>query len=357
MFKYNKHVENLKPYTIPSTTNYKHKLDIGEWLYPVHPSVLSEIAKTNDLHVYGVVDEKFDLLLKMIKEHNNLNINEDNVLITNGSDNALRLILSLFATEDSNIFVPTPTYPHFECMLDTFKVKNLKKSFVDYKISNNEYYNFLLSELKNEYDLCYLVNPSMPIGHLLSHNEIDNILDLNPNTVFVIDEAYIEFSSNKTCAKLIETHNNLIVVRTFSKFFCLASLRIGYLMTNSKFIKLLKPYYNHKDITKMSVSCAIESLKNSDYYNKNQTEYFETRDNVKEKLNKIISNNDKFIDYIMNDGMFFTIICKNPYELKEYFDKNHIAIRNKNADMKGAVRITISKKEIMEKVFQLLEKF
>jgi len=218
-------------------------------------------------------------------------------------------------------------------------------------------YNFLLIELEKQYDLCYLVNPSMPIGHTLKHEYIRQLLITFPNTVFIIDEAYIEFSNNQSIAYMIEEFNNLIVVRTFSKFFSLASLRIGYLMTNTNFIKLLKPYYNYKDITKISVSCALQSLKNINFYNENIKMYLELKEYTIKHLQEIVKINDKIIDYIMNDGMYFTIICKNPTELKNYFDENGIAVRNKDSDITGAIRLTLSNKEILEIVFEVLKKY
>jgi len=357
MFKYKKVAENLEPYKIPSTTDYKYKMDMGEWLFAIHPSISQEVNSFTNLYRYGVVDNGFNNLLDLIKEYNGLTNQEETVLVTNGSDNALRLILDLFATPESKILVPTPSYVHFECMLDTFQVQQVKKPYMDYKLTNDELNDFLLNELVANYDLCYLVNPSMPIGHTLTHSNIINMLTLYPNTMFVVDEAYVEFSPNTTCAPLTEKYNNLIVVRTFSKFFSLASLRIGYLMSNSQIIKLLKPYYNYKDITKLSVNCASQSLNNIDFYNENKKTYLELKEYVKTNLSQIISSNTKITDFIMNDGMYFTIICTDPSDLKSYFDLHSIAVRNKDSDIKGAIRLTINNREIMEHVFQILKKY
>jgi histidinol-phosphate aminotransferase len=357
MFKYKKTAEKLIPYTIPSTTNYKYKMDIGEWNFPVHPSVTDFITNFTNLCRYGVIDDKFNILLHLIKQYNGLKDDVDSVILTNGSDNALRLILELFATEESKILIPVPSYVHFECVLDTFKVKQVNKPYTDYKLTNEEFNNFILNELSSEYDLCYLVNPSMPIGHLLTHEQIIKMLVLYPNTVFVIDEAYIEFSSALTCACLTEKFDNIIVVRTFSKFFGLASLRLGYLMTNTKIITLLKPYYNYKDISPIAIGCATNSLLNLDFYDKHKETFFELKSFVKNNLELLVKSNEKITDVIMNDGMFFTLICKDPVDLKKYFDNLSIAVRNKDCDIKGAIRMTIDKKEILEYVFNQLLKY
>jgi histidinol-phosphate aminotransferase len=242
-------------------------------------------------------------------------------------------------------------------MLDTFSVKNITKPYMDYTLTNCELNTFLLKELSNNYDLCYFVNPSMPIGHILSHENIKHMLQSYPNTVFIIDEAYIEFSNNQTCAKFVDEFNNLIVVRTFSKFFSLASLRIGYLMTNNRFVSLLKPFYNYKDITKISVNCALSSLKNIDFYNKNKELYFVIKQYIIKNLSEIVRSNKKIKDYIFNEGMYFTLICHDPVDLKKYFDSFSIAVRNKDCDIKGAIRITVFDKESVEKVIEVLKKY
>ena len=264
---YNKKTENLNAYMLQPTYDYKYRLDIGEWELPVHPSVFEKIHSFHDVCRYGAVDNDFNELLHEIRKYNGLTI-EDSVLLTNGSDNALRLLLELFATPESKLLVPVPSYTHFESMLKVCSVKKLDKPYMNYNMSNQELSNFLLAELIKEYDLCYLVNPSMPIGHLLTN--LETMLTLYPNTIFIVDEAYLDFSTQHSCAHLIETYNNLIVVKTFSKFFSLASLRIGYLMTNPTIISLLKPIYNYKDITKLSVSCALTTLKNIDFYHENK---------------------------------------------------------------------------------------
>jgi histidinol-phosphate aminotransferase len=357
MFKYKKVAENLEPYKIPSTTDYKYKMDMGEWSFPIHPSVTNELKNFNNLYRYGVLDDGFNNLLNLIKKYNGLAGETDNVLLTNGSDNALRLILELFATEDSKILIPVPSYVHFECMLDTFKVREVKKPYMDYDLTNIELYDFLFNELSGKYDLCYLVNPSMPIGHILTHANIKNLLSTHPNTLFVVDEAYIEFSKNITCASLIEEFNNLIVVRTFSKFFSLASLRLGYLMTNPNLMQLLKPYYNYKDITKIAVNCATQSLTHINFYDDNKEMYFKLKARIINNLQQLVKKNDKITDYIMNEGMYFTIICKDPTDLKKHFDSYSIAVRNKDCDIRGAIRLTINNEEITEKVFEVLNHY
>ena len=67
MLKYKKNAVDLEPYKIPSTTNYLYKMDMGEWSFPIHSSVLDTCTNFNDLYRYGVVDDEFNQLLNLIK--------------------------------------------------------------------------------------------------------------------------------------------------------------------------------------------------------------------------------------------------------------------------------------------------
>ena len=238
-------------------------------------------------------------------------------------------------------------------MLEQHDVKQVSTPHIDYKLTNHEVYIKLIEELTFNYDVCYLINPSMIIGHLLTCDQIGNLLKTYPSTLFIIDEAYIEFSNQESCAPFIECYYNLIVVKTFSKFFSLASLRIGYLLTNPTLLNLIKPYYNYRDISPLSVKCALSTLMNVDFYKKNKETYFELKQYIREQLT-IIKNTHIIDDFILNDGVYFIIICKDPLHLQNYFNQHSVCVRSKNSDLKGSVRITISTYESMKKVFELL---
>jgi len=347
--KYNKKSEKLKIYTIPSSVGYEHRLDLGEWTFPIHESVLQQVTDFNQLCRYGSIDSEFTSLLHAIKQYTN--IHSDGILVTNGSDNALRLILDLFATNESTFLVPKPSYNNFELMLEQHDVKHVSTPYIDYTLTNSEVYLKLTQELTLQYDVCYLINPSMLLGHLLTCDQIEELLKTYPSTLFIIDEAYIEFSNQESCAPLI-TYSNLIVVKTFSKFFSLASLRIGYLLTNPTLLQLIKPYYNYRDVSPLAVKCALSTLTHLDFYKKNKETYFEIKQYIREQITKI--NNPHILDFILNDGVYFIILCNDPLHLQEYFNRHSVCVRSKHADLKGSVRITISTYESMKKVFELL---
>ena len=354
--KYNKKSETLKTYSLPSSVGYDHRLDLGEWTFPVHPSVSDQVTTFNPLCRYGSIDHEFTSLVHEIKTYTHIHGN-DSVIITNGSDNALRLILQVFATETSTFFVPKPSYNNFELMLDTHTIHHVSAPLIDYTFTNDELYSWLLQELTIPYDVVYLINPSMLIGHLITTKQIESMLQKHSHTLFIIDEAYIEFSNQESCAPLIELYSNLIVVKTFSKFFSLASLRIGYLLTNPKLVSLIKPYYNYRDISPIAVKCALSTLQHIDFYKQNKQLYFEIKKYIIQQLTSIKLENENIIDFIMKDGVYFMIICNYPNHLQEYLSQHGVYVRSKHSDLKGGIRITISTYESMNAVFELLRQY
>jgi len=354
MLKYHKQAESLPIYSIPSSVGYEHRLDIGEWTFPVHSSVMNHVTSFHQLCRYGSIDPSFESLIHEIKQYTKVTTQDDCILITNGSDNALRLILELFATNTSTFLVPKPSYNNFELMLGTHTIQHVSTPHIDYTLTNDQVYSRIIQELNVPHDVVYIINPSMLIGHLLTTPQIEYMLQMNTHTLFIIDEAYIEFSNQESCAPLIEKYSNLIVVKTFSKFFSLASLRIGYLLTNKNILSLIKPYYNYRDVSPLAVQCALSTLQNIDFYKQNKQLYLDIRKYIIQKLNIIKMNNINIIDFIMNDGIYFIIICEDPMDLQHYLDKRGVSVRSKTSDLKGSVRITISTYGSMDRVFELL---
>lgn len=365
LFKINDVAKNHPGYKIPDSFNYKYKLDMGEWDNPIHPEVFKELNLQKQPYCryvsHDIIYNKFiDELAKYTSSNN------ENIMITNGSDNALRLILELFATDDSTILVPTPTYPHFESMLKIHKSK-VENLYIDYQTSDKDIFDSIISTIKSSYldekrspiDMCYLVNPNMPIGYILENIEL--LLQLFPSTLFVVDEAYIEFVSEYqkyTTSSLSLTYKNIITVRTFSKFYSLASLRLGYLIAHKEVINRLVPYYNCKDITSVAIRCGLQTLLNVDWYKKRITQIEKVKEYLHAELRDITDKQKKIKGYFIRTGMYFNIISDDPQGLYCYLRDSHgIITRNKNADMKGVVRISLADMHIMKEVVQALKEY
>ena len=148
---------------------------------------------------------------------------------------------------------------------------------------------------------------------------------------------------------IISDFPNIIVTRTFSKYFGLASLRLGYIVSSLKINELLQVGYNGKDICKISVDIATIALQNLNHYRNIFQEFLIVKDFLKYEL-KILN-----IKHNVEYGNFFTIFVENPKYVCYLFQKNRISIRNKDSEIKGAIRISIAPLDIMKRVIKILQ--
>jgi histidinol-phosphate aminotransferase len=325
------------------------KLDLNEFDFDHHPEVLSSVKKSLNCKIFSHYSNVFNdnsvsLLDKLCKMNN---ISEDQIFLTAGSDDALEYIANVYILPSTRVFLFSPTYNYFEHMvkrrtkLVTYIPNDFNNSFTDMETCL-EFYSDLLQN-----NLVYIVNPNNPLGTIVKKDVIERLLKSYPNTKFLIDEAYIEFSKNDTCSDLIKLYKNIIITRTFSKAYGLAGLRLGYLLAHQDTTKHIKIIYNEKNVSDVAKIAGLKVLDNIDYYNKIIREVSTTRENLECFLREnniyFISSNANFISFYIgvNYSKFLNIL-----------EQNYIYIRDRNSqiDMAGFVRVTIGKSENIETI-------
>jgi len=150
--------------------------------------------------------------------------------IGNGSDQILDIILSNFASKKTKILTSNPTFGFFEERCKLYQIPTIKIPFAkDMTLDIGDF----ISKSKQA-DILYLDSPNNPTGFQFKKDEITELVKKADGLV-IIDEAYGEFS-DYSLASLTKKYENLIVVKTFSKTFGLAGLRLGYVLADAKFI-------------------------------------------------------------------------------------------------------------------------
>ncbi|MGL4951870.1 MAG: pyridoxal phosphate-dependent aminotransferase, partial [Mycoplasma sp.] len=197
-------------------------------------------------------------------------INSKNIYFSNGSDSILDSIPKIFGPlkVNSNIIIPSLTYNRIEttCSICDFEIRrvDLNDGLIDLPK--------MLATIDANTSIIYIVNPNMPTGKLNSHNDIIQFLEKVPSDVtVVIDEAYIEYAlgveqAYKNDLEIITKFNNVIITRTFSKFYGLASFRIGYCFSSEENIQIFKKLSQYLPVSKYSYQAAIAALKDQSYY-------------------------------------------------------------------------------------------
>ena len=157
---------------------------------------------------------------------NYFNLDKSQFLFSNGATEAFYLIAQCF--KDRKAIIVGPTFAEYE---DACKINKLTHRF----ISKEDIF-----KTNYEDNLVFICNPNNPDGSILSLNEIEKLLKSFPLAQFIIDEAYYEFTNaTKPAACLINKYSNIAIVRSLTKTFAMPGLRLGYVISNKKFISNL----------------------------------------------------------------------------------------------------------------------
>ncbi|MCM8823322.1 MAG: threonine-phosphate decarboxylase CobD [Candidatus Omnitrophica bacterium] len=204
----------------------------------------------NDLVFYP--DPKSRLLITTISDY--WKIKEENLLVGNGSTELIYLVLNAF--RDSKVTIVVPSFTEYE---RAGKISNCKLEFVFLKENKNFCFN--PSDIKKT-DILLICNPNNPTGNFIV-NSWQKLLDIPAGKIF-IDEAFMDFIPDEkkyTFIPLAVSSKKFIVFRTFTKFFALAGLRIGYLIAHKDIVRILKKYQIPWNVNILAQRVAAQCLK------------------------------------------------------------------------------------------------
>lgn len=220
-----KNMTKIKWGEIPENSQFR--LMFGENQTAIEQCVNAIVQEACKLNFYpNPVRAK---LKNAIAKYNN--ILPENIIVTNGSDDAIELIAKVFVDKDDEIIIPSPTFPVYEsaCIMMGAKI---------IKIPLGKDFSFelqtILSKITNSTKIIWIANPNNPTGNILiPQDQIEKFIQKIPNCLLVFDECYFELT-NITAINLINKYDNLIIIRSFSKIFSLAGARLGYIAANQK---------------------------------------------------------------------------------------------------------------------------
>ncbi len=187
-----------------------------------------------------------------------LSIDSDMISLTNGADEAIDLLLSLagILVKQPRIAILKPSFPMYSIrsLVRGYEVEHIPLRERDFEVDVEE-----AVEKASRSDLVFLCSPNNPTGNLIDRDLVRSVVESTKGLV-VLDQAYIEFSEDKQ-EDLIDSYENLALIRTFSKAYGLAGLRLGYIVARSdvsRAIRVLKlPFH----INRFSLLAGIEALR------------------------------------------------------------------------------------------------
>ncbi len=218
------------------------RLDKNENLVPMPPKLLATLRKQLTSDFISAYPETDVLYTKLAKY---LGCSTKNLYLSAGSDGAIKSVFEAFVSPLDTVLLVSPTYAMFYVYAKMFEVQ-LKEIFYqqDLTLSSDKIIE-AINTLKPK--LVCIANPNSPTGTIIEPRELEKIIEVasQDNAIMLIDEAYYPFYS-KTCLPLIPKYPNLIITRTFSKAFGLASGRLGFAVGGEDIIGCLfktRPMY------------------------------------------------------------------------------------------------------------------
>lgn len=201
-----------------------------------------------------------------------LGVSPENVLMTNGSDEILNFAFMAFCGEDKGAAFADITYGFYPVFAQL--------NGVDYReIPLDESFRISVEDYLGLDRTIFIANPNAPTGIALPLDDIERILQANPNSVVVVDEAYVDFGG-ESAVKLIDKYDNLLVTQTFSKSRSMAGARLGMGIAGKALIddlKLMKYSTNPYNVNSATMAAGIGCLEDSDYMLSNCKTVMENR--------------------------------------------------------------------------------
>ena len=278
------------------------------------------------------------------------NVSREQLLLGNGSDEVLDLIFRVFCEPkvDTVIVLP-PTYGMYEVLANTNDVKILNISLLDnYQPNVDE----ILKAQNSQTKLLFLCSPNNPTANSFNADKIETLIKKFTGIV-VIDEAYIDFSSQESWIGRLNEFPNLIVIQTLSKAYGLAGIRLGACYSSTKIISVLnkiKPPYNVNQLTQQT---ALKALQNSIKTNNEIAIIISERNKLKTDLEEI-----SFIMKVYpSDANFLLVKVDNAIVRYNQLVEYGIIVRNRTNQpiCENCLRFTVGTKEENKKLMNTLK--
>ena len=315
------------------------KLNTNENPYPPAPGVekVLKSMETGDFRLYPKPDAR-ELVDALAEEYK---VSANQIFVGVGSDDVLGMAFLTCFNGEKPILFPDITYSFYPVWADLFKIP-YERPVLDenFCIKKEDYFV--------ENGGIVIANPNAPTSIAMPLSDIEEIVAKNPDSVVIIDEAYVDFGG-ESALPLVGKYENLLVVQTFSKSRSMAGMRIGFAIGNKELIDAMyavRNSYNSYTMNMPSILCGVEAVIDRAYFEKTKKAIMATREDTAKKLSalgfKVLPSSANFLfaahESVPAEELFLMLREKHIYV--RYFKLPRIS---------NYLRITIGTPEQMEK--------
>ncbi len=368
---FSKRLEKLNPYVPGEQPKDRVYIKLNANENPYRPSekvaqTISDFVKSQPEKMGLYPDPDSSELRKAIAEHLNITggcmnnpkklsheISADMIFCGNGSDEVLSFVFYTFFDSDKALIAPTHTYSFYPvyCGYYGIPLKTIDLN-PDFTLNTDE----MLKNARESSNGIIFANPNAPTALKLTVSQIAQMLKNYPeDKVFVVDEAYTDFS-DESCLELLHDFSNLLIVRTFSKSLSFAGQRLGYCIANPELINAMtrsKNSFNHFPVDNITQRAGIASCKDTPYYI--------------DITKKVVATRERFCNFLKEEGWFFypsstnfVLTKKEGFSGQDIYKKikeDGILVRHfSTAMIEDYIRVTIGTDEQMDKLMETMKK-
>lgn len=276
----NQHIKALKSRVAdPTRSGHAIYLDRNELPYPPSPAVIQAISDAVPL-LNRYPDTLGGSLRKTLANY--ASVAEEEIIIGNGSDDLIELIVKVFMAPQEEVLIPNPTFPVYALSTQVMGGKPIfMKRGVNFDLNIKEIINQVTEATK----IIFVANPNNPTGNLVDRQDLKMLIE-NVNCLVVVDECYYEMSQ-QTVSDWINDYKNLLVLRSFSKSFGLASLRLGYGIANAQTIDYLYRATQIFPVNTLALLTGMAALTDVEYAKEKIKQVCQERENLREKIEQM----------------------------------------------------------------------
>ena len=322
---WSKQIESLDPYTPgeqPQDQQYI-KLNTNESPYPPSPAVANVLQNFEVAQLRRYPDpESTDLIASLAA---NQGLNTSQIFVGNGSDEVLAHAFQSFFRQDYPILFPDISYSFYPVYCKLYQIEYHQPAL-------DSQFRINIRDYAADNGGIIIPNPNAPTGIALQTAAIRELLADNPESVVIIDEAYVDFGA-ESASQLIAEFPNLLVVQTFSKSRSLAGLRLGFALGQENLIEALrrvKNSFNSYPVDSLASACAIAALTDEDYFQQCRQQVIASRERLRAELQQLgfevfpSSSNFIFVRHARTAAATLYHDLKSAGILVRYFNKARI---------------------------------
>ncbi|OGK20647.1 histidinol-phosphate transaminase [Candidatus Roizmanbacteria bacterium RIFCSPHIGHO2_02_FULL_37_13b] len=318
---------------------------------PFPPPNLQRFFKSlgNNCPINEYKDPSYKKLETLIAQYEK--VQSDMITVTNSGDEALDILAKTFLDDDDTFLVTPPTYEIFsiQCELNKGRKVEVPLSGKLFNVNTNK---IITTTNEQKVKLIFLCNPNNPTGTIISQSDIEKVVRCC-STIVVVDEAYREFYGNSSVT-LLKKYDNLVILRSFSKFAGIAGARVGYLIANSFLSSKFHSIRFPMGVSYFSYKLAEWVLENDQQWMNQQIEMIKTE---RERLsNKLLVMGF----YVLPSKANFLLvnIGARVKEIQDKLKKKGILIRDRSSKkyLTGCVRITVRSRKENDVLINALKK-